>query len=113
MPSLEIRFSMNGKEVSVDSFVRTIIQELRSSVHEEISRSLSKQENPSREPAPAISESPRQAVSVREAARLLSISPRTVQRYVGLKVIPTVRIGRRVLIPIKSLNEVATKGIGV
>jgi hypothetical protein len=49
MLSLEIRFSMNGKEVSVDSFVRAIIQELRSSVHEEISRSPSKQENLSRE----------------------------------------------------------------
>jgi len=37
--------------------------------------------------------------------------PRTVHNYIGLKAIRTVRVGRRVLVPMKSVNEVATRGI--
>jgi len=58
-----------------------------------------------------MSEPSRQAVSVREAARLLSISRRTIENYIALKAIRAVRVGRRVLVPIKSVNEVAAKGI--
>lgn len=110
--SFEIRFVMDGKEVSVDSLVRTIVQAVRSSVHEEISFILSGKQNVSRDfPPPPIHDMPRQAVSVREAARLLSISLRTVDKYVALKVIRTVRVGRRVLVPMKSVHEVASRGI--
>jgi excisionase family DNA binding protein len=110
--SFEIRFVTDGKEMSVDSVVRTIVQAVRSCVREEISLVLSGKQNLSQElPPPPIHEMPRQAVSIREAARLLSISPRTVDKYVALKVIRTVRVGRRVLVPMKSVNEVASKGI--
>ena len=40
---------MQGKEVSVDSFVEAIVRQVRSSVREEISRTLSREHNPSRE----------------------------------------------------------------
>src|SRR5467141_1058740 len=112
MLSVEIRFLMQGREVSVDSFLEAIVREVRASVREEIGRTLPKQEQQgSDSPRKVDSEIPRQAVSVREAARLLSISPRTVQNYIGLKAIRTVRVGRRVLVPMKSVNEVATRGI--
>ncbi len=100
MLSVEIRFLMQGREVSVDSFLEAIVREVRASVREEIGRTLPKQEQQgSDSPRKVDSEIPRQAVSVREAARLLSISPRTVQNYIGLKAIRTVRVGRRVLVP--------------
>lgn len=112
MLSVEIRFLMQGKEVSVDSFVESIVREVRASVREEISRTFPKHEQQGSDfPRRAGSEIPRQAVSVREAARLLSISVRTVHNYIGLKAIRTVRVGRRVLVPMKSVNEVATRGI--
>jgi len=112
MLSVEIRFLMQGREVSVDSFLEAIVREVRASVREEIGRTLPKQEQQgSDSPRKVDSEIPRQAVSVREAARLLSISPRTVQNYIGLKAIRTVRVGRRVLVPMKSVNEVASRGI--
>ena len=110
--SLEIRFVMEVKEVSFDSFVEAVVREVRASVREEISRTFPKYEQQgSGSNRRASSEMPRQAVSVREAARLLSISTRTVDKYVALKLIRTVRIGRRVLVPMKSVNEVAAKGI--
>jgi excisionase family DNA binding protein len=110
MLNVEIRFVMQGKEVSVDSVIEGIVREVRTTVREEISRNFPNQQvsNPLRGVDP---EKPRQAVSVREAARLLSISPRTVDKYVGLKVIRTFRVGRRVLVPMKSVNEVVARGI--
>jgi len=112
MLNVEIRFVMQGKEVSVDSFVEAIVREVRASVREEIGRTLPKHEQQVFDsPRRVNSEIPRQAVSVREAARLLSISQRTVDKYVALKVIRTVRVGRRVLVPMKSVNEVVTKVI--
>jgi|HubBroStandDraft_1064217.scaffolds.fasta_scaffold338342_2 excisionase family DNA binding protein len=101
MLSVEIRFVMQGKEVSVDSFVEAIGREVRASVREEISRTQPKHEVQDSDSSRRVnSEVSRQAVSVREAARLLSISQRTVDKYVALKVIRTVRVGRRVLVPL-------------
>ena len=112
MLKVEIRFLMQGKEVSVDSFVETILREIRASVREEISRTLPKHGQQDADSLSRIdSEMPRQAVSIREAARLLGISLRTVDKYVALKLIRTVRVGRRVLVPMKSVNEVVTRGI--
>jgi excisionase family DNA binding protein len=114
MLSVEIRFLMQGKEVSVDSFVESIVHQVRASVREEIGRTFRKRDELSSDSARRVeSEMPRQAVSVREAARLLSISVRTVDKYVALKVIRTVRVGRRVLVPMKSVSEVASRGIRV
>lgn len=110
--NVEIRFVMQGKEVSVDSLVDAIVREVRASVREEISRTFTKQEQHGSDSRRGDnSEMPVQAVSIREAARLLSISTRTVYNYVGVKAIRTIRIGRRVLIPMKSVNEVASGGI--
>jgi len=112
MLSVEITFLMQGREVSVDSFVESILREVRALVREEISRTFLKNEQQSCDsPREVNSKIPRQAVSVRETARLLSISPRTLDKYVALKVIRTVRVGRRVLVSMKSVNEVATRGI--
>jgi excisionase family DNA binding protein len=112
MMNVEIRFVMQGKEVSIDSFVEAIVREVRTSVREEISRTLPKHEQQgSDSPRRVNSEMPPQAVSVREAAHLLSISQRTVDKYVALKVIRTVRVGRRVLVPMKSVYEVVARGI--
>ena len=109
---LDIRFVMQGKEVSVDSFVEAIVRQVRSLVREEISRTLSREHNSSREsPQVPINEASRQAVSIREAARLLSISPRTIHNYIASRAIRTVRVGRRVLVPMKTVYEVANRGI--
>ena len=112
MMNVEIRFVSQGREVSVDSFVETIVREIRASVREEIDRTFSRQvTHPSESSPKANSEIPVQAVSIGEAARLLSISTRTVYNYIGVKGIRTIRIGRRVLIPMRSVNEVASRGI--
>jgi hypothetical protein len=42
MLTAEIRFVMQGKEVSLDSFVEAIVREVRASVRDEISRTFTK-----------------------------------------------------------------------
>jgi excisionase family DNA binding protein len=112
MINVEIKFVVDGHEVSLGSFAETVVREVRTAVREAISRALGDHQNQShRSNQTTNNERLRQAVSVREAAHLLSISPRTVHKYMALKVIRTVRVGRRVLVPMKSVNEVASKGI--
>jgi len=44
------------------------------------------------------------AVSVREAAAMLSVSPRSVQNYIRAKTLPARKIGRRTVIPVRALE---------
>jgi excisionase family DNA binding protein len=50
-------------------------------------------------------------VSKREAARLLGVCERTMENYVASKAIRSIRVRKRVLIPMRSLHEVVSKGI--
>ena len=47
----------------------------------------------------------RLAVDIREAARLLSVSPRTIQNYISAKVLPARKIGRRTVITVRALES--------
>lgn len=44
------------------------------------------------------------AVDTREAARLLSVSPRTIQNYISAKLLSARKIGRRTVIPLRALE---------
>jgi len=45
------------------------------------------------------------AVGIREAAEMLSCSPRTVQNYIAAKVLLARKIGRRTVIPVRALEN--------
>lgn len=44
------------------------------------------------------------AVGIREAAQMLSVSPRTIQNYIAAKTLPYRKIGRRTVIPVRALE---------
>lgn len=44
------------------------------------------------------------AVTTQEAALMLSVSPRTIQNYIRAKLLPVRKIGRRTVIPVRSLE---------
>lgn len=50
------------------------------------------------------------AFDVKEAARVLSISPWTIRRYISDGKLKAVRIGRRVLLEPSALNELLETG---
>jgi predicted transcriptional regulator len=45
------------------------------------------------------------AVSVRDAAAMLGISPRSVQNYIHTKLLPARKIGRRTVITVRALEN--------
>lgn len=45
------------------------------------------------------------AVGIREAAEMLSCSPRTIQNYLRVKALPGRKIGRRTVIPVSALER--------
>jgi excisionase family DNA binding protein len=52
------------------------------------------------------------AVDIREAGRLLSLSSRTIRRHIRSGRIKAVRVGRRVLVPVKVLTEMVKPSDG-
>ncbi len=50
------------------------------------------------------------AVSLRQAAFLLGVKESTIRKHVKLGTIPRVRVGRRVLVPMKAINDLAMTG---
>jgi excisionase family DNA binding protein len=44
------------------------------------------------------------AVGVREAAEMMSVSPRTIQNYIAAKLLPHRKIGRRTVIEVRALQ---------
>jgi len=51
-----------------------------------------------------INQTERLAVDIREAAQMLSVSPRTIQNYIAAKLLPARKIGRRTVIPVRGLE---------
>jgi excisionase family DNA binding protein len=47
----------------------------------------------------------RLAVDIREAAQMLSVSPRTIQNYIHAKLLPARKIGRRTVISMRALEN--------
>ena len=50
------------------------------------------------------------AVDVQEAARLTSLSPRSIRRYISSGRLSVVRAGRRVLVPMPALRQFIENG---
>ena len=54
---------------------------------------------------PDMKQNQKVAVGIREAAAMLSVSPRSVQNYIAAKLLTARKIGRRTVIPMRSLEE--------
>ncbi len=53
----------------------------------------------------------RLAVDIREAARLTSLSPHTIRNYIRKGRIRAVRVGRRILVPVSSLEHLLREAV--
>jgi hypothetical protein len=73
MVNVEIRFIIDGREVSLDSFAETIVREVRASVHDEFEKNLARRENLNNRHLHRLTSETRQAVSVRETARFAEL----------------------------------------
>ena len=51
------------------------------------------------------------AVGLKQAGLLLGVSQHTVRKHVKLGTIPSVRVGRRVLVPTQAINDLTRKKV--
>jgi excisionase family DNA binding protein len=122
MFSVEIRFRAGDREVSLERFATLFLKELLRSAQDEI-RPQPIQE---RVKAPVISpvvvpaasapvkidrkEPEPLAVSLKQAAFLLGVKEPTIRKHMRLGTILRVRVGKRVLVPMKAINDLVLNG---
>jgi len=120
MFSVEIKFKVGDREVSPERFVTLFLKELLRSAQDEI-RPESIQD---RVKAPVIrppvvatpagmekKEPEPLAVNFKQAAFLLGVKEPTIRKHVRLGTIPHVRVGRRVLVPMKAINDLTMRSV--
>jgi excisionase family DNA binding protein len=114
MFSVAIRFRVGDREVSLERFATLFLKELLQSAQDEIRPQPAPLIPPIVVAAPGSTErkepEPR-AVGLKQAAFLLGVKEPTVRKHVRLGTIPSVRIGRRVLVPMKGINDLTMKGV--
>ena len=112
MFSVEIKFRAGDREVSLERFATLFLKELLRSAQDEIRPQPAPPIPPIVVAAPVSMEmkelEPR-AVGLKQAAFLLGVKEPTVRKHVRLGTIPSVRIGRRVLVPTKAISDLTTK----
>ena len=110
MITVEMRFMANGREVSLEEVAATVAEQ----VVRRIGREMRQQAEALPRTLPINSSDkdlePR-AVSVLEAARLLSISEAALRKFIGQKRLHAVHIGGRVLIPMDAIKKALEHGI--
>ena len=112
MLSIEVRLRVDGRDVSLDRFAEAFAGRVAKDIGSEIERRLGGMKFPDRmpvEPQQKLAEP--KAVGINEAARLLGVSPRTVHLYISQGKIRAVRFGRRVLVPMESIQKVLKEGV--
>ena len=110
MITVEMRFMANGREVSLEEVAATVAEQ----VVRRIGREMRQQAEALPRTLPINSSDkdlePR-AVSVLEAARLLSVSEAALRKFIGQKRLHAVYIGGRVLIPMDAIKQALQHGI--
>jgi excisionase family DNA binding protein len=115
MFSVQVKFKVGDHEVPLERFSALFLKELLRLAQDEIRPNPTPVGRASTLVPPAIYAQERKdveprAVGLPEAARLLGVSQHTVRKHVRQKMIPSIRIGRRVLIPMQTINDLTMSG---
>ncbi len=116
MFTVELRFKENGRDISLDQFVDEIAQKFALVLKEHFSSNMHDSFLSARAEfiSTASSEKgpmPPKAVGVTEAARLLGIRPPTLRVMIMKERVRVVRIGRRVLVPMETIDKILQDGV--
>lgn len=115
MLTLDVRLKLNGRDLSLKNVAEFIISRFVQEFRKEIRTFVPPAPPPVYQPPqPQKTESQKsqpKAVGIDEAARLLGIRPSTVRAYVSKRRIHFIRIGRRVLIPVETIDKILSEGL--
>ena len=114
MFSVEIKFRVGDREVPLERFATLFLKELLRSTHD------ANRQEPARiapnavvaEPVVTDRKEPEpRAVGLKQAAFLLGVSDHIVRKHVKRGTIPSVRFGRRILVPTKAINDLTEQDV--
>lgn len=109
MFSVELVFKIAGREVALDKFAEALVGRSLEAVRKDIETLRTTRELSTPRFVEKRETQPR-AVGIDRAAELLSISPHTVRKYVRERKLHAVHAGRRVLIPMETLENALQEG---
>jgi excisionase family DNA binding protein len=105
-----IEFNDQRQVLSLDEFTRSFLEAIQRVVRQEVERVLVSRTIPSPQ-HPKDSEANRPvALSKAKAAQALGVSVRTIDNCISQQKIRVLRIGRRVLVPMNSIEAVLRRG---
>ena len=103
---------VNGQRqvFSLDEFAKSILEAIRTTIRQEVERLHSPGATPATSPAKDSEVTRPVALSKAQAAQALGVSVRTIDNCIALQKIRVLRIGRRVLIPMNTIEAVLKRG---
>jgi excisionase family DNA binding protein len=120
MFSVEIKFKAGDREVSLERFATLFLKQLLCSAQDEIRPQPIQERIKTPVIPPVVVAAPASvdrkepeplAVSFKQAAFLLGVKEPTIRKHVRQGTIPRVSIGRRVLVPMKAINDLTMRGV--
>jgi excisionase family DNA binding protein len=105
-----IEFNDHRQVFSLDEFAKSGLEAIRTTVRQEVERLHSPGATPATPPAKDSEVNRPVALSKTQAAQALGVSVRTIDNCIAQQKIRVLRIGRRVLVPMNSIEAVLKRG---
>lgn len=114
MMTIEVRLMENGRELSLDALVDLLAERAARRIGQDIRERTVTYCRDSQSSSPTsrkASDTQPKAVSVQEAARILSVSEAALRKFIGRKRLRAIHVGARVLIPMEVIDAALRDGI--
>jgi hypothetical protein len=105
-----IEFNEQRRLLSLDEFTKSFLGAVQRIIRRELERLLASRPVAAERPLNQPQITRPVAVSKAEAARILGVSLRSIDNCIALEQIPVLRVGRRVLVQVSSLEAAIRRG---
>jgi len=110
--TVQFIIEVNGQRqvLSLDEFAKSVLEAIRTTIRQEVERLHSPGATAATPPAKDSEVNRPVALSKTQAARSLGVSVRTIDNCIAHQKIRVLRIGRRVLVPMNSIEAALKRG---
>jgi len=110
--TVQFIIEVNGQRqvFSLDEFAKAVLEAIRTTIRQEVERLHSSGATPATPPAKNSEVTRPVALSKAQAAQALGVSVRTIDNCIAQQKIRVLRIGRRVLVPMNSIEAALKRG---
>ena len=105
-----IEFNDHRQVFSLDEFAKSVLEAIRTTIRQEVDRLHSPGATPATPRAKDSEVNRPAALSKTQAAQVLGVSVRTIDNCIAQQKIRVLRIGRRVLVPMNSIEAALKRG---